>query len=466
MLSLTPSVPTPAKAAAAAAAGGGVTAAKAVAAMAGSLADGLVLRGSDEDGGSSSSCGGSVVDMECAPVKSLLDSVLLAMWEECSEQGLFRYDVTACPTKVVPGLYGFVAQLNEGRYSKKRPTEFRVDQVIQPFDHSKFNFTKAFRREVLFAFEPALPGIEPTFEESGKATRSPNLVLINVSPIEYGHVLLCPRVLDCLPQNIDPSTTRLALHFALEVGNPYLRVGFNSLGAFATINHLHFQAYYLAAPLPCERAPMRPLRLKSTSSNSRKAAAGSAGDFHPVSISLLVDYPVRGWVVEGPSLAGMAQVVGEASLAMQAANIPHNVLIADCGSRVFIWPQAYAERQAKGLVPEHLLDIGVNPAIWEISGHMVLKRAQDYDDFTEARAWELLAAVSLDESDMDRLSEQLFGDSGEPVGKGLSVGGFAQAAAPSVAAAGGAEGGVSAGSAKAAAVTAAQGNGLVAAACS
>lgn len=92
MLSLTPSGPTPAKAAAAAAAGGGVTAAKAaaVAAMAGSLADGLVLRGSDEDEGSSSSCGGSVVDMECAPVKSLLDSVLLAMWEECSEQGLFR----------------------------------------------------------------------------------------------------------------------------------------------------------------------------------------------------------------------------------------------------------------------------------------------------------------------------------------------------------------------------------------
>lgn len=90
-------------------------------------------------------------------------------------------------------------------------------------------------------FEPAAPGADPTFEESGKATRSPNLVLINVSPIEYGHVLLCPRVLDCLPQNLDPSTARLALHFALEVGSPYLRVGFNSLGAFATINHLHFQ---------------------------------------------------------------------------------------------------------------------------------------------------------------------------------------------------------------------------------
>ena len=60
---------------------------------------------------------------------SLLDTVLLAEWEERAEQGLFRYDVTACPTKPVSGVYGFIAQLNEGRQSKKRPTEFRVDQV-------------------------------------------------------------------------------------------------------------------------------------------------------------------------------------------------------------------------------------------------------------------------------------------------------------------------------------------------
>ena len=60
---------------------------------------------------------------------SLLDSVLLAEWEDRAEQGLFRYDVTACPTKLVPGPYGFIAQCNEGRASKKRPTEFRVDQV-------------------------------------------------------------------------------------------------------------------------------------------------------------------------------------------------------------------------------------------------------------------------------------------------------------------------------------------------
>lgn len=70
-----------------------------------------------------------VHDSPVAGDSNLLDSVLLAEWEDRAEQGLFRYDVTACPTQLVPGAYGFIAQCNEGRASKKRATEFRVDQV-------------------------------------------------------------------------------------------------------------------------------------------------------------------------------------------------------------------------------------------------------------------------------------------------------------------------------------------------
>lgn len=62
-----------------------------------------------------------------------------------------------------------------------------------------------------------------------------------VSPIEYGHVLLIPRIFESLPQRIDRESFLLALHMAAEAGNPYFRLGYNSLGAFATINHLHFQ---------------------------------------------------------------------------------------------------------------------------------------------------------------------------------------------------------------------------------
>lgn len=316
--------------------------------------------------------------------KSLLDTALLALWEDCAEQGLFRYDVTACPTKVLPGMYGFIAQLNEGRATKKRATEFRVDQVCQPFEEGKFNFKKAYMREVLLQFEPSTDG-KPHLLDSAKANSSPNLVFINVSPIEYGHVLLVPKVLDNLPQLVDPATILLALRFALEADNPYFRIGYNSLGAYATINHLHFQAYYLAAPYPCERAPTMLLKgLKRKRNN--------------VQLSRLVNYPVNGFVVEvGDSLEEMAEVVGQACVRMQQKNIPHNLIISDSGSRVFIFPQCYAEKQAQNLVPEEMLGTGVNPAAFEIAGHMVLKRKEDYDNFTQDFAWRMLEQVSLSE---------------------------------------------------------------------
>ena len=58
-------------------------------------------------------------------------------------------------------------------------------------------------------------------------------------------MLLIPHVLECLPQRIDHGSFLLALHLAKEAADPFFRVGYNSLGAFATINHLHFQVITL-----------------------------------------------------------------------------------------------------------------------------------------------------------------------------------------------------------------------------
>lgn len=96
-------------------------------------------------------------------------------------RGLFRYDVTACETKVIPGEHGFIAQLNEGRHLKKRPTEFRVDQVLQPFDSNKFNFTKVGQEEVLFRFEAGDGSHSHYFDRASiKENDPPNVVAINV----------------------------------------------------------------------------------------------------------------------------------------------------------------------------------------------------------------------------------------------------------------------------------------------
>lgn len=322
------------------------------------------------------------------PPVSFLHDLLLGQWEDRMRRGLFRYDVTQCETKIIPGRYGFIAQLNEGRHLKKRPTEFRVDQVLQPFDGNKFNFTKVGQEEALFRFEPSkdhmthyCPSAPVTSELD-----SPNMVAINVSPIEYGHVLLIPRIFDCLPQMIDHASFLAALHFAKEAADPFFRVGYNSLGAFATINHLHFQAYYLQVPFPAEKAPTQVIsEVKVIPPNC-------------VVISRLLKYPVRGLVFEGGNtIDDLSNAVASSCIRLQSANIPFNILISDCGKRVFLFPQCFAEKQALGQVSSEVLDTQVNPAVWEISGHMVLKRREDFDKASEKYAWRLLAEVSLSE---------------------------------------------------------------------
>lgn len=325
---------------------------------------------------------------------AFLDSLILGEWEDRMQRGLFRYDVTACETKVIPGEYGFIAQLNEGRHLKKRPTEFRVDKVLQPFDESKFNFTKVGQEEILFQFEASSEGEAQFFSNAPiDVESSPSFLAINVSPIEYGHVLLIPRIFERLPQRIDHESFLLALHMAAEAGNPYFRLGYNSLGAFATINHLHFQAYYLAVPFPIEKAPIK------------KIAKLNGG----VKVSRLLNYPVRGLVFQGGHrLEDLANTVSDACICLQHNNIPYNVLISDCGRQIFLLPQCYAEKQALGEVSAELLDTQVNPAVWEISGHMVLKRKKDFDEASDANAWRLLAEVSLSEERFQEVISLIF----------------------------------------------------------
>nr|BAJ34309.1 unnamed protein product [Eutrema halophilum] len=200
---------------------------------------------------------------------------------------------------------------------------------------------------------------------------------------------------------IDHKSLLLAIQMATVAANSYFRLGYNSLGAFATINHLHFQAYYLAMPFPIEKAPS----LKITTTNDC------------VKISKLLKYPVRGLLFEGgSSIKDLSDTVANASVCLQNNNIPFNILISDSGKQIFLLPQCYAEKQALGEVSSKLLDTQVNPAVWEMSGHMVLKRKEDYQGASEEKAWSLLAEVSLSEERFKEVNTMIFeamGFSGE-----------------------------------------------------
>ncbi|KAI4980377.1 hypothetical protein ZWY2020_020862, partial [Hordeum vulgare] len=232
---------------------------------------------------------------------------------------------------------GSVGPMIHWRDQKKRPTEFGMNQVLQPFHSEKFNFTKVKPEEVIFRFQET---------ENDSAY-----------PIGYCHVLLLPQVQECLPQR---------------ARNPFFRVGYNSLGAFATTNHLHFQAYYLKVQYPVKKAPTEELTVVGNG----------------VSISQLVQYPVSGF-----------------------NNRPFNVLISESSKRVFLLLQynianatsCYAEKQTSGKASHEFLDITINPAVWELSGHLVLKRRKDYDEASEATLRRLLVEASLSGAEFQEL---------------------------------------------------------------
>ncbi|OUS43144.1 hypothetical protein BE221DRAFT_208128 [Ostreococcus tauri] len=331
---------------------------------------------------------------------SEFDRILISLWEDRFAGGLFRYDVTAVSTKVIEGKKQYVAQFNIGRATNKRPTEFSVDKVCQDFDPNKFNFTKADLKEVLFSFTNIGEADEnvtrSVFEPNASVGESPTVVLINVSPIEYGHVLLCPRVTDMLPQQISPDKLLPALYMAAESRNPYFRVGYNSLGAYATINHLHFQAYYLMEAFPVERA------------DTAELFPGTHGG---CTVYRVNGYPVRCLCFEvGDSFEELAELVGGICVKMQTVNLPFNLLIADHGARVFLIPQMFSIRIASDKIPEYIVSTGVNPAVFEISGHLLYKQQADYDECTQASAEALLASASLTEEQFVKLIDYTVGE--------------------------------------------------------
>lgn len=88
------------------------------------------------------------------------------------------------------------------------------------------------------------------------------------------------------------------------------------------------QAYYLQAPFPVEKAP--------TEAISKANDMITTG----IVISQLLEYPVRGFVLEGgKTLKDLSDAVASACIRLQNTNFPFNVLISGCGKKVFLFPQ-------------------------------------------------------------------------------------------------------------------------------
>ncbi|KAF9410126.1 hypothetical protein HW555_010702 [Spodoptera exigua] len=154
-------------------------------------------------------------------------SLLKTKWNEIhNETDIFRYKIDDLKERIIDGKY--FLQLNPDRRSKRRTPE-EMTSICQPFDENKFNFNKVSSKEILFSLEGKDGDI--------------HTVLVNVSPISRYHSLLCPSVNKCLPQVVTPDSLKLVLQIMFQIEDGGVRIGFNSICGFASVNHLHYHLF-------------------------------------------------------------------------------------------------------------------------------------------------------------------------------------------------------------------------------
>ncbi|KAM8804352.1 GDP-D-glucose phosphorylase 1 [Eudromia elegans] len=312
--------------------------------------------------------------------QSRFDRALLQGWQRRMELGLFRYPLDELPTRVLPGPLHLVAQLNPHRAAQKRSAQ-PIYSLTQPFDPQHFNFTQIRPGEVLFRLRRASVGCSPLDHV---------LVVINVSPLERGHVLLLPEPALRLPQLLTAELLRAGLDAVLLSAHPGFRVGFNSLGAFASVNHLHLHGFYMRCALPVEAAPAEPLAPARGLFLLRRAPA-----------------PAFLFYSAGLGLAALARDVCRAAGLLLARGLAYNVLVtrgaAPCGGPVGLRVLLWARRAALGPAAQAAPPV----ALCELAGHLPLGDAAAFRGLTEDEALRGIRQHLLPDAQLEQLGRDL-----------------------------------------------------------
>uniref|UniRef100_A0A0G4HUE9 GDP-D-glucose phosphorylase 1 n=1 Tax=Chromera velia CCMP2878 TaxID=1169474 RepID=A0A0G4HUE9_9ALVE len=345
---------------------------------------------------------------------------LKAKWRAREQEGVLRYSSNQ-PT-LRPSKDGrFVVHLLQERLSK-RQLGVQIKSTSQPYDESKFHFRKVKLNEVValvtsheteedtpmrFDFDP-FPGVDessllgdhlPSFskdapgqkgKEGNPTSASPLLlaILMNVNPVLDFHSVLCPHIDKPLPQLYTRETTLLVLRtylsLARETGGKgrNLRLMFNSIGAHASVNSLHWHILDLPDTYP-QRLMANTKSSSDTQADLRAYPIENApcqGGYPLLKgcvFETVPSWPVdtfvlsleekpgtdgSGWEKDAKTLeSGMSAMVQ----VLQENDIPFNIYVsAEPKLRAFVWPRIFdfeAPSDGKCLV-----------AVCELAGHFIL----------------------------------------------------------------------------------------------
>lgn len=94
----------------------------------------------------------------------------------------------------------------------------------------------------------------PDDTSESKTARETITFLVNNSPITKYHSLICPRLTDNLSQIITKDCIAFAIDLITGLNDRSYRIGYNSLGAFSSVNHLHMHLIHVPEKMYVEDA--------------------------------------------------------------------------------------------------------------------------------------------------------------------------------------------------------------------
>lgn len=176
-----------------------------------------------------------------------LKTELCDRWESLAQHSphIFRYTLPdVSEQRLTDGPFQFLVQLNQDRTNKRRAPQ-TIQSIRPTFNPDDFNFNKIDAREVL---------AEITVDEL------PVSLLINSSPLTRMHTLICPQRAANLPQILTAEAVRFAAQLLHSFGKPGWRIGYNSPGAWASVNHLHLHLLHRPERMYVDTLALKHLR--------------------------------------------------------------------------------------------------------------------------------------------------------------------------------------------------------------
>ncbi|KAF4753111.1 GDP-D-glucose phosphorylase [Perkinsus olseni] len=274
---------------------------------------------------------------------------------------------------------------NEGHKERNEGRQL----TYSPFAAEDFNFTRVKDDEVI-----------------GTLGAGAHALLVNVSPLAYGHCLLCPEYKACRPQVLALDALEVAVAFAsaADADRDDMKVTFNSLGAWASVNHLHFHVFWPSGrqdqespsvdePAAADRildsgGCMIPLREPPFGRMPIELAKPKRMLATTSSLNLEeLDYPAYTFrltaaAVDGDSGSSMAAGLWSIVSVLLRLDIPHNILICQRGEVAFVTPRQ--PQMVSRLDEDTPEGGGLHIACAELGGYMICFDQRTYDRLVEA----------------------------------------------------------------------------------